>query len=112
MNSHPTIRKVQETVALRFGVTIRELLSERQDHQVARARQVAMWICRHVGVHTLSVIGRSFGRDHTSVMHSLRRFEDLVARDDKMAALAWELVLTLDPAEAPNLRRARLRQVA
>lgn len=112
MNTHPTIREVQESVAARFGVTIRELLSGRQDNQVARARQVAMWICRHVGVHTLPVIGRHFCRDHTSVMHSLRRFDGLMARDDTVAALVWDLVLTLDPAEAPSLRRARLRQVA
>lgn len=112
MNTHPTIREIQECVVARFGVTIRELLSERQDRQVARARQVAMWICRHVGVHTLPVIGRHFGRDHTSVMLSLRRLDHLMVRDDALTALIWELVWNLDPAEAPNLRRARLRKVA
>jgi chromosomal replication initiator protein len=112
MTTHPTIREVQEAVAARFGVTMAELLSALRERRIARPRQIAMWVCRHMTLHTMGELGRHFGRDHTTVMHALRRVEDLMKQDTALAEAIWELARSVNAREATELRRVRLRRVA
>jgi hypothetical protein len=71
---HPCTRIINET-ALEHGISREELLSPNRTLRVVRIRQLAMWRCRQAGV-SLPTIGRYFGnRDHTTVMHAVRKIE-------------------------------------
>ena len=68
----PTIAEIKLAVAERFGLTVRDLESDRRARYVARPRQLAMFLARTMTHHSLPVIGRAFGgRDHTTVMHAI-----------------------------------------
>jgi chromosomal replication initiator protein len=56
-----------------FGVTIGELRGARGDKSLARARQIAVYLCRELTDLSLPRIGQEFGRDHTTVMHTIRK---------------------------------------
>lgn len=75
-----TIHEIQATVAARYGVTVLDIVSRRQGRATYRPRQVAMWLARHLTLHSLPEIGRAFGgRDHTTVMHGIWRVEQEIA---------------------------------
>ena len=53
---------------------------------MARPRQVAMWLAKQITTRSLPDIGRRFGgRDHTTVLHAVRRIEQLKAEDATLA---------------------------
>ena len=77
-----TIDEIQRNVADYFNLRLAEMLSERRARTIARPRQVAMYLCKQLTSRSLPEIGRRFGgRDHTTVMHAVRKIEDL-RRDD------------------------------
>lgn len=88
----PTISQIQAIVASSFGVSVLDLVSRRQAISDARPRQVAMWLARHTTVHSLPTIGRQFGgRDHSTVMHAIRRIDELRADPAFCARVGWLL---------------------
>jgi len=101
----PTIAAIQAAVAARFRVTVLDLLSARRGVACARPRQTAMWLCRHVTLHTLSEIGRQFGdRDHKTVLNAIRRIDALMAEDAALADMTIGLFNSLSSLGNPNLR--------
>ncbi|APX88665.1 hypothetical protein BV394_02065 [Brevirhabdus pacifica] len=65
-------------VAAETGIPISKIFSANRTRQIYRARQYAQWrIYRETGMSLLS-IGRMFGRDHTSVLNSIRRIDTLM----------------------------------
>lgn len=80
--TRPTVDKIQRTAAAHFGISIDELLSKRRARAVARPRQIAMYLCKILTTRSLPDIGRRFGgRDHTTVIHAVKRIEALRAED-------------------------------
>ncbi len=81
-----TVDVIQKTVAEHFGLKQADLISERRARAVARPRQVAMWLAKQITTRSLPDIGRRFGgRDHTTVLHAVRRIEELKAGDPVLA---------------------------
>ena len=81
-----TVDHIQKTVAEHYGLKQADLISERRARAVARPRQVAMWLAKQITVRSLPDIGRRFGgRDHTTVLHAVRRIEALKAEDPQIA---------------------------
>ena len=82
-------------VARRHGVSPSEIRSERRTSPVVRARQRAVWLCKRMTLRSLPAIGRAVGRDHTTVLHSLRAVDAELARDPalggELAAIEAEL---------------------
>jgi chromosomal replication initiator protein len=77
-----TVDQIQKAVAEHFQLKQADLISERRARVVARPRQVAMWLAKHITTRSLPDIGRRFGgRDHTTVLHAVRRIEALKAED-------------------------------
>ncbi|WP_417462373.1 chromosomal replication initiator protein DnaA [Kordiimonas sp.] len=77
-----TIDEIQRAVADYFNLRLAEMLSERRARTIARPRQIAMYLSKQLTSRSLPEIGRRFGgRDHTTVMHAVRKIEDL-RRDD------------------------------
>lgn len=77
-----TIDEIQRAVADYFNLRLSEMLSQRRARNIARPRQVAMYLAKQLTPRSLPEIGRRFGgRDHTTVMHAVRKIDDL-RRDD------------------------------
>ncbi len=73
-----TIEEIQRKVAESYNVRLADLLSPRRSQAVARPRQVAMYLSKLLTSKSLPEIGRKFGgRDHTTVMHAVKRIEEL-----------------------------------
>lgn len=89
----PTIATIQTVVAAYYGMSRLELISDRRAREVARPRQVAMWIAKKLTTRSLPDIGQRFGgRDHTTVLHAVRRIEALRAEDPEIANATERLV--------------------
>ncbi len=77
-----TVDEIQRQVADYYNIKLSDLLSARRARQVARPRQVAMYLCKQMTSKSLPSIGRKFGgRDHTTVMHAVKRIEELRQTD-------------------------------
>lgn len=77
-----TIDEIQRQVADYYNLRLAELLSARRARNIARPRQVAMYLAKHHTSRSLPEIGRKFGgRDHTTVMHAVRKVDDLRMTD-------------------------------
>lgn len=80
------VEDIQRVVARHFNVSKNELLSNRRTRAIVRPRQIAMYLAKVMTPRSLPEIGRRFGgRDHTTVLHAVRKIEDLVAADPKLA---------------------------
>ena len=85
------IEEIQRIVARQYNVSRADLLSSRRTANVVRPRQVAMYLAKTLTLRSLPEIGRRFGgRDHTTVLHAVRKIENLVNND---VALAEEIEL-------------------
>lgn len=81
-----TIDEIQKQVAEHYKVRIADMHSARRARAVARPRQVAMYLAKQLTSRSLPEIGRKFGgRDHTTVMHAVRKVEELIAEDPSFA---------------------------
>lgn len=81
-----TVDEIQKLTADHFGLKQADLLSERRARQVARPRQVAMWLCKQHTTRSYPDIGRRFGgRDHTTVLHAVKKIESLLVEDDQLS---------------------------
>ncbi len=77
-----TVDDIQKAVAEHYSLRQADLLSERRNRAIARPRQAAMWLAKQLTTRSLPDIGRRFGgRDHTTVIHAVRRIEELKAAD-------------------------------
>ena len=81
-----TIDEIQKRVAEHYNIRLADMHSARRARAVARPRQVAMYLCKQLTPRSLPEIGRKFGgRDHTTVMHAVRKIEELRATDRTLA---------------------------
>lgn len=77
-----TIDEIQKRVAEHFNLKMVDMVSARRARVVARPRQIAMYLAKQLTSRSLPEIGRKFGgRDHTTVMHAVRKIEELSAND-------------------------------
>ena len=82
-----SIEDIQNAVERHCNVGHIELISARRTANVVRPRQIAMFLAKNLTPHSLPVIGGKFGgRDHTTVLHAVRKIEALRTRDKTLAA--------------------------
>jgi chromosomal replication initiator protein len=80
------IEDIQRVVARHYNVSKTELLSNRRTRTIVKPRQVAMYLSKVMTPRSLPEIGRRFGgRDHTTVLHAVRKIEDLSGTDNNLA---------------------------
>jgi chromosomal replication initiator protein len=80
------IEDIQRVVARQYNVSRADLLSSRRTANVVRPRQVAMYLAKILTLRSLPEIGRRFGgRDHTTVLHAVRKIETLAGNDSALA---------------------------
>ncbi len=81
-----TIDNIQKAVAQFYQIRMADMSSTRRMKAIARPRQVAMYLAKHHTSRSLSEIGRKFGgKDHTTVIHAVRRIEKLIESDTELA---------------------------
>lgn len=81
-----TVEEIQRKVADHYNVRLSDLIGPKRMRTIARPRQVAMYLAKQMTARSLPEIGRRFGgRDHTTIMHGVRKIEGLMASDQQMA---------------------------
>jgi chromosomal replication initiator protein len=80
------IEDIQKLVASRYNVSRSDILSERRTAAVVRPRQIAMYLSKVLTLRSLPEIGRRFrGRDHTTVLHAVRKIEKALGEDNALS---------------------------
>lgn len=80
-----TIEDIQRRVAEHYNIRLADMSSPRRARAVARPRQIAMYLAKQLTTRSLPEIGRKFGgRDHTTVMHAVKKVEELRSADHHM----------------------------
>ncbi len=92
----PSIDAIQHAVATEFGIPVSDLATRNNSRRVALPRQVAMYLCRKLAGASLSEVGRTFGKHHTTVLHSVNKIESSIATD---SALRSRIVALKDGLE-------------
>jgi hypothetical protein len=83
--STPRIENIQAICAKHYRVSRLDILSARRTVNVVRPRQVAMYLAKTLTLKSLPEIGRRFGgRDHTTVLHAVRKITALRERDPEL----------------------------
>ncbi|WP_417723138.1 chromosomal replication initiator protein DnaA [Salipiger sp.] len=81
-----SIEEIQRKVAEHYNIRLSDLIGPKRVRNFARPRQVAMYLCKQLTSRSLPEIGRRFGgRDHTTVMHGVKRIEELRGQDSQIA---------------------------
>lgn len=92
-----TIDEIQRAVCARFDVKQVDLVSERRAVTIARPRQIAMYLAKRLTTRSLPEIGRKFGnRDHSTVIHAVRRIEELRGTDAEIDGAVKALLRQLE----------------
>jgi chromosomal replication initiator protein len=87
-----SIRRIQELVSERFGLSLEELCGDRRSQNIVYPRQVAMYLSRELTDSSLPKIGKEFGgRDHTTVIHATSKIARLIREDRSVYNLVQEL---------------------
>ena len=81
-----SVEEIQRRVAEHYNISLSDMIGPKRVRTFARPRQVAMFLCKQLTSRSLPEIGRRFGgRDHTTVMHGVRRIEELRSSDGQIA---------------------------
>jgi chromosomal replication initiator protein len=95
-----TIEDIQKKVAAHYAIKVSDMHSARRSVAIARPRQVAMYLAKKLTTKSLPEIGRKFGgKDHTTVMHAVKRIDEL-AKGDKEFADDVELLMRMLQSQA------------
>ena len=87
-----TIEMIQKSIAEHFNLKLIELKSRNNSKSIALPRQIAMYLCKSLTRASLPEIGRSFGgKHHSTVIHSIRKVEDLRKKDGVFNSLITSL---------------------
>ena len=79
------VETIQNTVAVYFNLNTQEMLSPRKSRSLARPRQIAMYLAKQHTTNSLPDIGRKFSnRDHTTVIHAVKKIEELMKKDNEI----------------------------
>ncbi|MEP6019931.1 MAG: chromosomal replication initiator protein DnaA [Paracoccaceae bacterium] len=81
-----TVEEIQRKVSDHYNIRLSDMIGPKRLRSYARPRQVAMYLCKQLTTRSLPEIGRRFGgRDHTTVMHGVRRIDELKIQDSQIA---------------------------
>ena len=90
-----TIEGIQKLVANYFGLKVKDLVSRNNSPQVAKPRQVAMYLCKQFTTSSLPETGRRFGKHHSTVLHAIRKVEERRTSDREFDTLVDKLASAL-----------------
>lgn len=78
----PPVHSIVRFVAKAYGISVADYISERRTGRLVRPRQIGMWLAKNMTTKSLPFIGKRFGgRDHTTILHGVRKIERLRQTD-------------------------------
>ncbi|SFS19136.1 chromosomal replication initiator protein DnaA [Yoonia litorea] len=81
-----TVEEIQRKVSEHYNIRLSDMIGPKRLRTYARPRQIAMYLAKQMTSRSLPEIGRRFGgRDHTTVMHGVKRIEELMAKDSQIS---------------------------
>lgn len=81
-----TIEEIQRKVAEHYNIRLSDMIGPKRVRTIARPRQIAMYLSKQLTSRSLPDIGRRFGgRDHTTIMHGVKKIEELMTADSQMS---------------------------
>jgi chromosomal replication initiator protein len=81
-----TIEEIQRKVAEHFNIRLSDMIGPKRVRTIARPRQIAMYLAKQLTSRSLPDIGRRFGgRDHTTIMHGVKKIEELMTSDSQLS---------------------------
>ncbi|WP_054004442.1 chromosomal replication initiator protein DnaA [Shimia sp. SK013] len=81
-----SVEEIQRKVAEHYNIRLSDMIGPKRVRNFARPRQIAMYLCKQLTSRSLPEIGRRFGgRDHTTVMHGVKRVEELRTQDAQIS---------------------------
>ncbi len=81
-----SIEEIQRKVSEHYNIRLSDMIGPKRVRTIARPRQAAMFLCKRLTTRSLPEIGRRFGgRDHTTIMHGIRKIEELMKSDEQLA---------------------------
>jgi chromosomal replication initiator protein len=94
-----SIDTIKRLTAATWGVSLNDLVSQRRDGPTVRARHVAIYLARQMTPYSLPQIAFHFGkRDHTTIMHAVKRIEVAMDMDGHLASVVAGLWHSMLPA--------------
>jgi chromosomal replication initiator protein len=94
-NRRVTIRRILDVVALEFDLSVSLLTSQTRKKNVAEPRHLAMYLARRLTDNSLHTIGLAFGRDYSTVIHSIKRVEQGLEKEPSLRGQVDRLLSTL-----------------
>jgi chromosomal replication initiator protein len=81
-----TIEEIQRKVSEHFSIRLSDMIGPKRMRTIARPRQIAMYLAKMLTTRSLPDIGRRFGgRDHTTILHGIRKIEELRQTDSQLS---------------------------
>jgi chromosomal replication initiator protein len=94
------IPEIQEKVAKYFGVRPKSMKGKKRVRNIARPRQVAMYLCRKCTNKSFTQIAEQFNRDHTTIIHGCQTIDSLIKTDAELADDVNRLILLCQQDQA------------
>ena len=91
----PSIARIKREVAASFGIEVDALSKKSNARKIAQPRQLAMFLCRELTEASLKEIARSFGKDHSTVLYSVRITAKKIQKDEALRSTLQSLQLSL-----------------
>ena len=93
-----TPQLIIEVVSEHFGITVDQIMSKSRSSDVAKPRQIAMYLCKNMTDHPLDSIGQLLGgRDHSTVIHGIKKVTDEISSDQTFAKTVETIRKTINP---------------
>ena len=91
-----SIESIQKKVSSYYNLSLSDMSSSRRSINIARPRQIAMFLCKELTSYSYPEIGRAFGgKDHTTVIHAVKKIESMLEIDPKLKKQFLELKETI-----------------
>lgn len=93
-----TPQLIIEVVSEHFGITVDQIMSKSRSSDVAKPRQIAMYLCKNMTDHPLDSIGQLLGgRDHSTVIHGIKKVTDEISSDQTFAKTVETIRKKINP---------------
>lgn len=103
----PSLSFIREVCSRKYGIPVADIISDRRDAKTTFARHVALYFAKKLTTWSYPEIGRRFGgRDHTTIIHAMRKIQRLIAEDERFAEEISQLEAKLINSTVDQVSRA------
>jgi chromosomal replication initiator protein len=74
-----------------FSIELKDIKSEKRQKNIVHARQISIWLCRDMTESSYPDIGSKFGKDHSTIIHSFKKVDKMLAESPEMTGITNEI---------------------